>query len=680
MQSLLHSAFLQALGYAIFNSLWQVALLWLLVMLINGMANLSAAKKYYVAVTAQFAGFVWFLFTLQFYYAQCNTAISSLESAGVAAQGYYFYEPVVNNFSSGLTYAIIKTEQLIPYLSAAYLLMLVFLAARLVKALLYIRHIKTTGLSKPGVEWKLFVKRTADYLGIKKAVRLYFSDVITSPLTIGFLKPIILIPVASLNHLSTDQLEAILLHELAHIRRADYIINIVLCVIETVLFFNPFTHLLGRFIKRERENSCDDWVLQFQYKPAMYAEALLRIATLQVQPAFTMQAAGKQELLPRVKRMLNQKEKNYQYRNHILAFLLITIMLTTVAWYTPPAAAFTSSSPRQSAQSPKKVMVEPFTANVENPFYNPFYYVFDNVVKKQIENALQTSANAALSSTAADAIEKATPIAIESVQSAYNELQKSLPGINAEINQSLDEANRELVNLHFNDLTSIDSPINIVLNTPFVQDALANIDWAAINNDLNKAKADISNVVTKEVTEKLEFKNLLKEITLQLTQLKDSKKGLDQQKIQLQLKKAEAQKAEELKIETRKKEAEVLEERAHAKLRELRVWSDIQGQDLTTYGVDDSTVCALLSNADITLPNNYQGNLVSSVSYNDEVTDAPTDYEISAGDPASAPGSAVIIIQHDADNANSHIKQIIIKVVGNNGITKTYKLNAEVYQ
>src|SRR5437868_3230070 len=117
MQSLLQSAFLQALGYAIFNSLWQVALLWIIVMLVNNLGKLSSSKRYFTGVVAEFAGFVWFLFTLQFYYKQCSNVIESAQTAGITDNGYSFYEPAVNNFSSGLMYVIIKTEQLLPYLS-----------------------------------------------------------------------------------------------------------------------------------------------------------------------------------------------------------------------------------------------------------------------------------------------------------------------------------------------------------------------------------------------------------------------------------------------------------------------------------------------------------------------------------------------------------------------------------
>jgi len=112
------------------------------------------------------------------------------------------------------------------------------------------------------VEWRLFVQQLAQQLGIKKTVRIYLSGSITSPLTLGFWKPVILVPLASINHLTTKQVEAVLLHELAHIKRYDYLYNIILSVIEAVLFFNPFTQLISKQLKRERENCCDDWVLQ----------------------------------------------------------------------------------------------------------------------------------------------------------------------------------------------------------------------------------------------------------------------------------------------------------------------------------------------------------------------------------------------------------------------------------
>src|SRR5690349_22358089 len=109
MQNFLQSVFLQALGYAIANSLWQIALLWLVVVVINNIGKLSSSKKYFVAVTAQFAGFVWFVFTLQYYYSKCAEALSQVSSASsLSNASSYVYEPTVKDFSSAILYYTIK--------------------------------------------------------------------------------------------------------------------------------------------------------------------------------------------------------------------------------------------------------------------------------------------------------------------------------------------------------------------------------------------------------------------------------------------------------------------------------------------------------------------------------------------------------------------------------------------
>jgi hypothetical protein len=121
MQNFLQSVFLQALGYAIANSLWQIALLWLLVVVINNVGKLSSSKKYFVGVTAQFAGFVWFVFTLQYYYARCEEALQQVSSSSSLRDASYIYKPTVKDFSSAVLYYTIKAEQYMPYLSMAYL-------------------------------------------------------------------------------------------------------------------------------------------------------------------------------------------------------------------------------------------------------------------------------------------------------------------------------------------------------------------------------------------------------------------------------------------------------------------------------------------------------------------------------------------------------------------------------
>lgn len=670
MQSLLQSAFLQALGYAIFNSLWQVAFLWIIVMIINSVGKFSSSKKYLTAVTAQFAGFVWFLFTLRFYYIQCSEAIANAQAADVSNNGYYFYEPAVTNFSSGLMYGIIKIEQLLPYLSVAYLFMLLFLSLRLIRAFFYSKKIRTTGLVKPGVEWKLFVKRTAGYLGIHKSVTLYFSELVKSPLTLGFAKPLILVPVASLNHLSPDQLEAILLHELAHIKRADYLINIIQSIIEIILFFNPFTQLLGKLIKKERENSCDDWVLQFQYKPAMYAEALLRIAYIQTQPSFALQAAGnKGELLPRVKRMLNQKEKSHQYRNHLFALLLITIMLTTVAWFNPSENKVVKNA---TVNNNRKVLVEPFTSKVDNPLYNPIY-----LLTQSLQKGIGTAINRAAQKTSEiipvtkDAVTLVTPIALESLREVYSGLEKELPGIQKDAEEALKEAKIELANIKIDDINITDSiAMGVVLNN-MVQKELAKLDWTKVNADLEKAQSELASLPAEMQNELNEQKinEALEQVTQQLKLFNDKKDAFDAAgflKTVFDKKKSEATKQLQLKSKEEKEKYKRVTSVIRTR-KPLRVWSDMK-RDNYSLEISKDYLASIADIPAYEMPVAY-----TPVAYNNEDENGNTV-------ETTNPDSAIIVVQHNPDNDKSHTKNITIQVVDNDGNIKIYTFTVDVYQ
>jgi len=228
MRPLLHSPLLQALGYAIINSMWQFALLWLLYFAVNTVFKLSTHHKYLAGLVLELAGFTWFLETLHFYYKQ------SLFLAENAVLNHQVYFPGFSSLDGGGTIkqrffmVILRLEQFFPYLSVAYLILLTILVVRWLYALGYTNRVRTDGLNKIGDNWQVFVSSLSIELGIKRKVGIFLSGLVKSPLTIGFLKPIILVPVAAVNYLTTQQLEAVILHELAHIKRYDYFINLVI--------------------------------------------------------------------------------------------------------------------------------------------------------------------------------------------------------------------------------------------------------------------------------------------------------------------------------------------------------------------------------------------------------------------------------------------------------------------
>src|SRR4030095_9500964 len=154
-------------------------------------------------------------------------------------------------------------------------------------------------------------------MGIHKPVHIYVSDLITSPVTIGFLKPIIWMPIAALTNLTQKQVEAVLLHELSHIRRYDYLINLLISFIRTILYFNPFVRLFAKTIERERERSCDEMVIQFEYDPHGYASALLILEKNNlIRSTIAVAASGqRRDLLYRIEKILGiEKRKTPDFR------------------------------------------------------------------------------------------------------------------------------------------------------------------------------------------------------------------------------------------------------------------------------------------------------------------------------------------------------------------------------
>lgn len=311
------------------NSIWQMAILWLVYLLLSASLRkqLTAHINHSLAMVLLAAGSLWFAFTLAFKYF----AYSEAPTLVLAEEG------TRDNFATLFTLGLRNLESLLPYLSSIYLAAIVILFFRFISQYRYTQHVTTTAVHKLQPQLRMYVQQIAARMGIKKEIRVWLSEIIDTPMTIGFWKPVILMPIASVNGLSTQQVEAILLHELAHIRRNDYLVNLLVATIDVILFFNPFSRLFTRIIRRERENSCDDLVLQFEYNPHAYASALLAIEQKRVMNvALGIAATGKNNrmLLDRVKRILNQPV-TARYSNRMIAHLFAGMLLAFIAWSNP---------------------------------------------------------------------------------------------------------------------------------------------------------------------------------------------------------------------------------------------------------------------------------------------------------------------------------------------------------
>ena len=197
-------------------------------------------------------------------------------------------------------------------IALAWFLILLFKAIRLATGLYSIHKIKRAQITDAGEYWNERIGELAKKLRVSKPVRLFQSGIATVPVVLGYFKPVILFPIGLLASLPATEVEAVLLHELAHVRRKDYLVNLLQQLIEVFFFFNPAVLWVSSLIRTERENCCDDIALaQTSQNKINYINALIAfqqycLALPQYAPALT---GRKDQLLGRVKRIIYNNNK-----------------------------------------------------------------------------------------------------------------------------------------------------------------------------------------------------------------------------------------------------------------------------------------------------------------------------------------------------------------------------------
>jgi beta-lactamase regulating signal transducer with metallopeptidase domain len=299
-----------AIGVAMLHSIVQTAISWLMyIFFVANTPKISAANKHTIALS------ILFLNTLGFIY--------------LVFQQYFGVQGIieVNTLNIILTNKLVVfVTQFLPYLSISYIGLLLF---KLGNLFFYQSKAAPFDTIKPSLEVRLFTKNNALLLGITKKVQIWCTQKVQVPQIKGCLKPVILLPVGIITQLSTQQIEAIILHELAHVKRQDYLLHLVQIITESILIFNPFAYLLGKIIRAEREHSCDDLVLQFKYDNKEYATALYFLELQRQQNIqFAIAATNnKNLLLKRIKRIIEKEPVKSSFSTKFLIGGMLSTML-----------------------------------------------------------------------------------------------------------------------------------------------------------------------------------------------------------------------------------------------------------------------------------------------------------------------------------------------------------------
>jgi len=329
MQNLLYNIS-QVLGITILHSLWQGLLIFIVLRLfLAARPAATSAVKYWVSYGALSLTLGWFIVTLfneLGKYEWLSTTALQITPLMLPAIIHEINEP-----ANRLYFTI---AQYMPYITMLYVVGLVFNTLKLSLAWNSIYRIRQNS-SDAGFENTII--RLSQQLKISKFVKVAFSEWVDVPCVTGFVRPIILLPLSITTYLSTKEVEAILLHELAHVKRIDYLLNFIQQVIGILLFFNPFARLVGKIINQERENCCDDVVVHATGSPIIYAQALLKLEeNKQHQWQLALAAATKKyELLNRIERIMKTKTHNVNIRPIIITTLALTCAISSIAWLNP---------------------------------------------------------------------------------------------------------------------------------------------------------------------------------------------------------------------------------------------------------------------------------------------------------------------------------------------------------
>lgn len=264
-------------------------------------------------------------------------------------------------------------ERLLPSAVIAWLAGVLLLSVRLVVACAVVERLKRATRSVDATIVAR-VQSLAHRFGVDRPVRVFESALVRVPTVVGYVRPVILLPASVITGLAPAYLDAVLAHELAHVRRHDYLVNALQSLVETLLFYHPAVWWCSRQIRIEREHCCDDMVVEAGSNRLAYATALAQLEELRgLQPMLSLNASGGR-LIDRIRRLLAEspmKERRSTTWAIAAALAVVTALVVTPARSVADASELVvspQSDDRQldPPQAPEPTTVAPGSVTVKD--------------------------------------------------------------------------------------------------------------------------------------------------------------------------------------------------------------------------------------------------------------------------------------------------------------------------
>ncbi|MEO6260841.1 MAG: M56 family metallopeptidase, partial [Thermoanaerobaculia bacterium] len=359
----------QAIGWALVHLLWQGALVaGILAASLGLMRRQSANARYLVCCAA--LGMVVILAaatSMHVYEPALSAPSDALTTRAVSTPAVpdtsAEVETSLDTSSAGQTLIRFASRHL-PVIVLVWMIGVLLLSTRLLWGWISAHRMAARGATPASDHWQSIAIRLSGALQLHRAIQLFESAAVEVPTVIGWLRPAILLPAATLSGLSLEQMEMVLAHELAHVRRNDFFVNLMQAVIETLLFYHPAVWWISSRIRVEREHCCDDIAVSVSGTPLLYARALTRLEELRVPPTQIVLAANGGSLLMRIRRLAGGRSEalNGPSRWVAGAALLMIVTALLIAPSFPLVARTSEAQPPPALAAPRS---KPASASVE---------------------------------------------------------------------------------------------------------------------------------------------------------------------------------------------------------------------------------------------------------------------------------------------------------------------------
>lgn len=335
------SVLTQALGWTLVHSIWQISLIFLIFKSFSWIYQRYNRIGYASALVAMAAAVIWsgITFSSEYQRIQSMAALyaepasyAAAAQNGAVSHAVPVLLPVPLSREADLKDSLLNwLEEQSALFGWIWFLGVATLFLRLSGGYWLARRLRRRGTSAPEQHFADMCQQWSDRLGIRRNIQLLESKYITEPLTLGFWKPVILFPAGMLLHLSPAQVEALLLHELAHVRRYDYLVNLIQLSLDTFFFYHPLFWLISREARRRREYCCDDTVLRYTDDRLEYARTLteIKLHPVHLQNPFAMTSIGKDNFSIRILRIAGINAQRSS-RSGLILLVLLLMGITTI--------------------------------------------------------------------------------------------------------------------------------------------------------------------------------------------------------------------------------------------------------------------------------------------------------------------------------------------------------------